>query len=121
MFPGRPFGNEIGIGDQYARRALMRAEHADGLAGLHQQRLVRVERLQALDDAVEGVPVARGAADAAIDDEILRPLRDLGIEIVHQHAHGRFRAPVAAGDLRAAGRADNPGVLGIAHWSCPWR
>ena len=40
MLPGRPVRHEVGIGDQHARRIGMGAEHADRLAGLHQQRLV---------------------------------------------------------------------------------
>jgi hypothetical protein len=56
----------------------MGREHADRLAGLHQQRFVFGQPLQRLDDAVEAIPVARGAADAAVDDEFAGILGDLG-------------------------------------------
>ena len=63
-------------------------------------------RLQRRDDGVEALPVARRLADAAVDDELLRPLRDLGIEVVHQHPQRGFLLPSAAGELGAARRAD---------------
>ena len=91
MVPGRPVRHEVGVGDQHARRVGVGPEHADGLARLHQQRLVGLEPAQRLDDPVEGVPVARGAADAAVDDELARPLGDVGIEVVHQHAQAGLR------------------------------
>ena len=93
LLPGAPMRHEVGIGDQHARRILMRAENADRLAGLDEQRLVLPERAQRRDDLVEGFPIARRAADAAIDDEFLRPLGDARIEIVHQHAQRRFGEP----------------------------
>src|SRR3546814_8711200 len=85
LLPRRPMRHEVRIGDQYARRVLVRAEDADRLARLDEQRLVALEPLQRLDDPVETLPVARGAADPAIDDEFVRVLRSLGIAIVHQH------------------------------------
>ena len=93
MVPGAPVRHEVGVGDQHARRILVGAEDADGLARLHQQRLVVLERAQARDDPVIGFPVARGAADAAIDDEFLGALGDVRVEIVHQHAERRLGEP----------------------------
>ena len=90
MLPVGPFGNQVRIGEQHARRILVRAEDADGLARLDQQRLVAFEALQRFDDPVIAFPVARGAADAAIDDEFVRRLGDVGMEVVHQHPHRRF-------------------------------
>ena len=78
--------HEVGVGDEDPRRVGMGAEHADRLAGLDEQRLVALEAAQRRNDAVESLPVARGAADPPIDDELARPLGDVGIEIVHQHA-----------------------------------
>ena len=71
----------------------MGAEDADRLAGLHQQRFVGFEAAQRGDDAIETVPVARGAADAAIDHELARAFGDLGVEVVHEHAQRRFGQP----------------------------
>ena len=103
MVPGRPVRHEVGIGDQHARRVGVGAEHADRLAGLHEQRLVGLEAPQGRDDAVEALPVARGAADAAIDDQFVRPLGDVGIEIVHQHPHRRFGQPAFGAERGSAG------------------
>ena len=86
VVPVGPMRHQVGIGDEDARRILVGAEDADRLAGLHQQRFIGLERAQAGDDAVEGFPIARRAANAAIDDQFLRPLRHARIEIVHQHA-----------------------------------
>ena len=109
--PGRPFGHEVGVGDEHARRVLVRAEHADRLAGLDEQGLVLVEPLERLDDLVEALPVARGAADAAVDDEALRVLGDLVVEVVHQHPHRGFGGPALRLDLAAAPGADVAAVV----------
>ena len=93
MLPGRPVRHQVGVGDQHARRVGMGAEDADRLARLHQQRLVGLEAAQRGDDAVEALPVARGAADAAIDHQLARLLGDVGIEVVHQHAQRRLGEP----------------------------
>ena len=94
--PVRPFGHEVGIGDEHARRVLVRAEHADGLARLDEQGLVFVQPFERLDDLVEAFPVARRAADAAVDDQALRVLGDLVVEIVHQHPDRGFGGPAAS-------------------------
>ena len=61
---------------------------------------------QRRDDRVERLPAARRAARAAVDDEIVRPFGDLGIEIVHQHPQRGFLRPSFAGERRAARRAE---------------
>ena len=42
---------------------------------------------------------------AAVDDEVVRVLGDLRIEVVHEHPERGFLLPALAGDLGAAGRA----------------
>ena len=106
MLPIVPMADEIGIRDQHARRVGVRAENADGLAGLHEQRFVIFERAQRRDDRVIALPVARRFAAPAVDDQVFRLLGHLGIEVVHQHAQRRFLLPAFAGNGRAAGRAD---------------
>ena len=64
------------------------------------------QRLQRADDRVEGLPRARGAAGPAVDDEVLRALGHVGVEVVHQHPQGRLLRPAAAGQLGAARGAD---------------
>ena len=44
LLPVRPVANEVRVRDQHARRPLVGAEHADRLAGLHQQGLVVLQR-----------------------------------------------------------------------------
>ena len=101
--PVRPFGHEVGVGDEHARRILVGAEHADRLARLDEQGLVVLEPFERLDDLVEAFPVARGAADAAIDDEALRVLGDLVVEVVHQHPHRGLGGPAFAPRSRSRG------------------
>ena len=50
----------------------MSAEDADRFAGLHQQRLVVLQRFEFADDGVEGRPIPRGFARAAVDDKPVR-------------------------------------------------
>ena len=49
-------------------------------------------------DGVERGPAARRAARSAVHDQILRPLGDVGIEIVHQHPQRGFLRPAFAGE-----------------------
>ena len=102
VLPGRPFGHQVGVRDQHARRAGVGAEDADRLARLHQQRLVFLEPAQALQNAVKARPVARRLADAAVDHELIRVLRNLRVEVVLDHAVGRLDLPVGTSQRRAA-------------------
>ena len=104
--PRRPVAHEVRVGDEHARRPLVGAEDADGLARLHEQRLVGLEVLERAHDRVERLPVAGGLAGAAVDDEVLGALGDLGVEVVHEHAQGRLGLPALRGELGAARGAD---------------
>ena len=106
LVPGRPVRHQVRVGDQHPRRVGVGAEHADRLARLHQQRLVGLERLEARDDAVEIGPGARRPPDPAVDDELVRVLGDVGMQVVHQHPHRRLGQPRLGGDLRPGGRID---------------
>src|SRR5690606_8385192 len=59
-------------------------------------------------------PVAGRPADAAIDDQFLRLLRDVRIEVVAQHAVGRLDLPVAAAELGTMRALDDTGI--VATW-----
>ena len=111
VVPGRPMRHQVRVGDQHARRVCVGLEHADRLSRLDEQRLVGLQPPQGLDDLVEGVPVARRAADAAVNHQLARALGDIGIEVVHQHAHRRFGEPALGGDLRPARRAHHAHVV----------
>ena len=103
--------HEIGVGDEHARRVGMGAEHADRLARLDEQRLIALEPAQGRDDAVERLPVARRPPDAAIDDKLARPLGDVGVEIVHEHAQRRFGEPALGAEFGSAGRTDDAHIV----------
>ena len=105
LLPGGPLRHQVGVGDQHPRRPLVRAEDADRLARLHQQRLVAVQVAQRGDDRVERVPAAGRPARSAVDDQLIRMLGHLGVEVVHQHPHGRLLRPALAGQLGSARRA----------------
>ena len=106
LVPGRPARDEQRVRDQHARRSRVRPQHADGLPALHEQRLVVSEREQRADDRAQCVVVARGLPRAAVDDEVLRPLGDLGVEVVQQHPQRGLRRPRSGVQLGAARRAD---------------
>jgi hypothetical protein len=67
----------------------------------------------------ERSPVARRTADAAVDHELVRPLRHLGIEVVHQHPERRLGLPAPGADCGPARRADRSGVVDAAHRGPP--
>ncbi len=115
MFPGGPGRDQHRVRDEDARSFEPRAEDPHRLAGLHEQGLVVPQLLQAADDGVEALPVARGLADPAVDDQVSRPLRHLGVEGVHEHAQGGFLLPGAAGEGRPARGSDRPSLAGRAH------
>jgi hypothetical protein len=112
IFPRRPRRDEQGVGDQDARRARVRLEHTDRLAGLHQQRLVVFEHGQRAHDRVIRCPVARRLAGSAVDDQIVGPFSDVRIQIVHQHPQRGFLLPPFAGERGASRRADRSGCCG---------
>ncbi len=96
VLPGGPRRHQHRVRDEHARRVGVRAEDTDRLAGLDEEGLLVAELAQAADDRVVALPVARGLADAAVDDEVLGPLRHLGVEVVHQHAQGGLLRPSLA-------------------------
>ena len=85
----------------------MRAKDSDGLPGLDQKSFVGGERLQRLHDGVIAIPIADGLAAAAVDDQLGGLFGDVGIEIIHQHAHRGFLLPSFAGERSAARAADD--------------
>src|SRR5262249_60425091 len=63
-------------------------------------------------EACEVVPGAGALAGAAVDDEAVGVLGDLGVEVVQQHAQGRLLDPALAGALGAARGAQGAGGSG---------
>ena len=91
--PSWPMRHQVGVGDQHTRRVLVGAEHANGLAGLHQQRFVVLEFASAFRRSCQSTPSCAPLADTAVDNQVLRPLRHLRVEVVHQHAQRRLGQP----------------------------
>ena len=110
MLPGRPLADEVRVRDQHARRVRVRAKHADRLARLHEQRLVVLELLERATMR-RTLPVARGLAGAAVDDEILGSLGDVRIEVVLEHAQRGFLHPALAGEARCRSADGSPGAM----------
>ena len=79
------------------------------LARLHEQGLVLLEVGEGADDGVEARPVARRLAGAAVDDELVGMLGDIGVEVVLQHAQGGLGLPVLGGERGADGGAHGAG------------
>src|SRR4029453_13464545 len=109
-----PLSDEIRIRNQDTRRFVVGSEFSHRLSRLHKKRLVIFEIAQGSENRIEGFPAPRGAPRSAINDESVRGFGYIGIEIVHQHPHGRFLMPAFAGSLGAARCAD---VSFFAHHS----
>src|SRR5690606_6198531 len=75
------------------------------------------------EDGVEAVPVARGAADAAVHHQVLGALGHVRVQVVMQHPERGFGQPAAAVELAAARGADDAGriVAWIGHAGAPRR
>ena len=93
LVPGRPLRHEQRVRDQHARRALVRPEDAYRLAGLHEQRLVVTQPQKRPDDVPQGLVRSGRPPRAAVHDEVLGMLGDLGIEVVEQHPQRRLGLP----------------------------
>ena len=121
LLPVGPVADQVGVRDENSRRPLVGAQHPDRLTALHEQRLVGLQRLQGADDRVVGLPVPGGLAGAAVDDELLGVLGDLGVEVVHQHAHGRLGLPGLGGERRCRAARGSRVLRGVVlgHASSP--
>ena len=110
LVPGRPSRHEQRVRDQNPRRVRRRTEDRDGLARLHEQRLVVAQVEQRAHDRLERLVRPGRLAAAAVDHELLRPLRDLAVEVVQEHAERRLGRPRSRVQLRPAWRADRAQV-----------
>ncbi len=106
MVPIGPVRYEVGVGNQNARGIGVGAEHADGFSRLHEQGVVVIQRSEFGDDAVKVVPGARRAPDAAVDNQFVRAFGDVGVQVVHEHAHRRFGQPALGRDVGSGRRED---------------
>src|SRR5262249_4079394 len=104
--PGRPMWDQKRVRDQHARRPGMSPEDPDRLAALHEECLVVAEAKQRRDDRPERGVVTRSLARASVDDQLLRKLGDLGVEVVEQHAQRRLGGPGSGVEVVASRSAD---------------
>src|SRR5438874_9009813 len=58
------------------------------------------------DDAVEGFPASGSLAGAAVDNKVVRVLGDVGVQVIHKHAQGRFLDPALASSRCTARRTN---------------
>ena len=116
--PGRPVADQVGVGDEHARRPLVGLHDADRPAALHEHRLVGLERGEGADHRVERLPVTRRPTGAAVDDEVVGALGHLGVEVVHEHPQRGLGRPLAGGEGGAASCADRAGAVHESSWGC---
>ena len=107
MFPIRPFRHKVRVRQQHARRIGMGFEHTRRFARLHQQRFILIQIFQRRQNRVIARPIARRTTDAAVHHQMLRILRDFGVQIILNHAVRRFGQPVFTIELCAARGADH--------------
>ena len=115
MVPRRPARDQVRVGDQHARGVRMGAEHPDRLARLDEKRLIILQSDEGLDDPIVALPIAGGTADPAVDDQVGRPLGDLRVEVVHEHAQGGLGLPTPGGQRCPPRGADRAGWVGTCH------
>ena len=111
MVKRRPVRHKVRVRDQHAWDVRVRAKHPDRFTGLHAQRLIHFKRGEGHHHAIETFPVARGAAGAAIDHELVRPLGHFGVEVVHQHSKRRLGQPAFGGKFWAARGPDEASIV----------
>ena len=120
----RPGRDDVAVGDQNPGAVPMRRQHADGLAGLDQERLVLAQFAKRRDDAIVLSPVPRRPPGASVDDELLGDERHLGREVVLEHPQRRLGLPRPAAPLVAQGGAHRlrGHLLHVhrsrGHWHC---
>ena len=104
MCPCGPARYQVRVRDQNPWSIRVSPEDAHRTARLHQQGFIGFEVPEARHDTVEIIPAPCGATDAAIDDEVLGILRNLRVEVVHQHPQRRLGLPGASGTIRSRWR-----------------
>ena len=97
VFPCSPLTYQVGVGNKYTRRILMRPQYPYRLAALHHQRFVLLQIPQASQYLIKTLPVARGLAYAAIYHQVLRALSHIRVQVVLYHAISSLCYPVLAG------------------------
>src|ERR1700683_1802922 len=106
--------NQVRIRNEHARRMIVRLEHADGLARLHQQSLVVLKLLQSRNDRMVSLPTPCCTPGSAVHNKILRTLSHVLVKVIHEHAHSGFLLPAFASNGVAARRANRSVSLSLS-------
>ena len=96
--PRCPMRNEVRIRNQYSRRVRKCPENAYRFARLNKQRLVVLQVAERAHNPMKGFPTAGSPARSTVHDELPWILRNLFIEVVHEHPHRGFLMPTFARD-----------------------
>jgi hypothetical protein len=91
--PGRPVADEVGVGDEHARRPLVGAHDADRACPTGRASSRRARASVRVRTIASKAPVAGRPPGAAVDDEVVGALGDLGVEVVHEHPQRRLGLP----------------------------
>src|SRR5581483_1096663 len=94
--------DEVRVRDQNPRGIFVCLENSDRFSRLDEQCLIIVEILERRNDRVISLPTSRRSPGSAVHDKIFWMLRNLLIEVVHEHAHGSFLLPPFTGNLITA-------------------
>src|SRR5215467_12069918 len=106
LVPVGPVADQIGVCNQNSGRVFVSAKDAYGFARLNKQSLAVFEITERLDDGMKRRPIASSSAGSSIYDQIFGFLRDVRIQVVHQHAEGGLLMPPLATEISASRASD---------------
>ena len=101
----RPLRHDHRSRDEDPGRVRMRREDGDGLPRLDDQRLVRAQALEHVNDLGGSLRAPGRTPAAAVDDERVSILGDVRVEVVEEAAERPFLLPATAPELAAPGSA----------------
>ena len=111
MFPIRPFGHEVRIGNQHTRCIAVGFKHAHWFARLHEQGFILVQFFEGSEDGVVALPIARRTTNATIHHKVLWIFSDFRVKVVLNHAVRRFGQPVFTAQLCATWCVDDTAFI----------
>ena len=112
LIPVGPVGHEVGVGDEHPGRPLVRLQHADRFARLHEHRLVGFQRGEGAEHGVVVGPGSGGPSRSAVHHQVVGPFGHIGVEVVLQHPIGGLLGPTFAAQIGAGRGVD--GARGCA-------
>src|SRR5438445_1024288 len=106
LVPRRPARDEQRVGDQDTRRSRMRPEDPHRLAALDEQTLVLAKLEQRAHDGAQSCGISCRLTRAPVDNELLRALGNLAVEVVQKHPQRGLGGPAARAEPAPARGAD---------------